>query len=55
MKHLSFKALLSCGALLIAAQAFAAAQGAGETYRARLSVVPLTAPQWKAVLDRARR
>jgi hypothetical protein len=42
MKHLTFKALLSCGALLIAAQALAAAQGADETYRARLSVVPLT-------------
>jgi len=34
------KAVLVCGALLLASQAFAAAQG-GETYRARLSVVPL--------------
>jgi len=34
------KALLACGALLLAAQAFAA-QGGGEVYRARLSVVPL--------------
>jgi len=32
--------LLTCGALLLATQAFAAAQG-GEVYRARLSVVPL--------------
>lgn len=34
------KALLACGALLLAGQAFAA-QGGGEVYRARLSVVPL--------------
>ncbi len=34
------KAVLACGALLLAAQAFAA-QGGGEVYRARLSVVPL--------------
>jgi len=33
--------LLSCGVLLLATQAFAAAQGGGEVYRARLSVVPL--------------
>jgi hypothetical protein len=32
--------LLTCGVLLLATQAFAAAQG-GEVYRARLSVVPL--------------
>ena len=32
---------LTCGVLLLATQAFAAAQG-GEVYRARLSVVPLT-------------
>jgi predicted flavoprotein YhiN len=34
------KAVLACGALLFAGQAFAA-QGGGEVYRARLSVVPL--------------
>ena len=34
------KAVLACGALMLAAQAFAA-QGGGEVYRARLSVVPL--------------
>jgi predicted flavoprotein YhiN len=34
------KAVLACGALLLAGQAFAA-QGGGEVYRARLSVVPL--------------
>jgi hypothetical protein len=34
------KAVLVCGALMLAAQAFAA-QGGGEVYRARLSVVPL--------------
>ena len=34
------KAVLACGALLLAAQAFAA-QGGGEVFRARLSVVPL--------------
>ena len=34
--------LLTCGVLLLATQAFAAAQGGGEVYRARLSVVPLT-------------
>jgi CHRD domain len=33
--------LLSCGVLLLATQAFAAAQGGGEVYHARLSVVPL--------------
>ena len=33
--------LLTCGVLLLATQAFAAAQG-GEVYRARLSVVPLS-------------
>ena len=42
MRHLSLKALVTSGALLVVAQAFAAAQGAGETYRARLSVVPLS-------------
>ena len=41
MKRLDLKALSACGALLLATQAFAAAQGGGETYRARLSVVPL--------------
>ncbi len=40
MKRLDLKALSACAALLLATQAFAAAQG-GETYRARLSVVPL--------------
>jgi hypothetical protein len=35
------KALLACGALLLAAQAFAAQGAGGEVYRARLSVVPL--------------
>ena len=33
--------LLTCGVLLLATQAFAAAQGGGEVYRTRLSVVPL--------------
>jgi hypothetical protein len=42
MKHLSIKALAACGTVLIATHVFAAAQGAGETYRTRLSVVPLT-------------
>ena len=41
MKRLDLKALSALGALLLATHAFAAAQGAGETYRARLSVVPL--------------
>ena len=41
MKRLDLKMLSACGALLLATQAFAAAQGGGETYRARLSVVPL--------------
>jgi hypothetical protein len=35
------RAFLACGLLLLATQVFAAAQGGGETYRARLSVVPL--------------
>ena len=35
------KAVLACGALLLAAQAFAAQGAGGEVYRARLSVVPL--------------
>ena len=35
------KAVLACGALLLAAQAFAAQGAGGEIYRARLSVVPL--------------
>jgi CHRD domain-containing protein len=42
MTRRHINALFSCGAMLIAAQAFAAAQGGGETYRARLSVVPLS-------------
>src|SRR5262245_42259759 len=33
--------LLTCGALLLATQAFAAAEGGGEVYHARLSVVQL--------------
>jgi hypothetical protein len=41
MKRLDLKALSAFGALLLATQAFAAAQGGGETYRTRLSVVPL--------------
>jgi hypothetical protein len=40
MKRLDLKALAATGALLVATQAYAAAQGT-ETYRARLSVVPL--------------
>ena len=40
MKQLVLKLFSACGALLLATQVFAAAQG-GETYRARLSVVPL--------------
>ena len=40
LRH-QMKGFLTCGALLLATQAFAAAQG-GEVYRARLSVVPLT-------------
>ena len=35
------KAVLACGALLLAGQAFAAQGAGGEVYRARLSVVPL--------------
>jgi hypothetical protein len=35
------KALLACGALMLATQAFAAQGAGGEVYRARLSVVPL--------------
>jgi hypothetical protein len=35
------KALLACGALLLAGQALAAQGAGGEVYRARLSVVPL--------------
>ena len=35
------KAVLACGALLLAGQAFAGQGGGGEVYRARLSVVPL--------------
>jgi len=42
MKRLHLKALAACGALFVAAHAFAAAQGNGETYHARLSVVPLS-------------
>jgi hypothetical protein len=34
--------LLTCGVFLLATQALAAAQGGGEVYRARLSVVPLS-------------
>jgi len=41
MKRLDLKALSACAALFLATQAFAAAQGGGEVYRARLSVVPL--------------
>jgi len=40
MKLLGLKVLSAAAALLLATQALAAAQG-GETYRARLSVVPL--------------
>ena len=35
------KAVCACGALLLATQVVCAAQGGGEIYRARLSVVPL--------------
>ncbi len=40
LRH-EMKGFLACGVLLLATQAFAAAQGGGEVYRARLSVVPL--------------
>jgi len=40
MKRLGLNVLSAAAVLLLATQAFAAAQG-GETYRARLSVVPL--------------
>jgi hypothetical protein len=40
MARHTMKAVFACGALLLAGQAFAA-QGGGEVYKARLSVVPL--------------
>ena len=41
MARYRMKSVLACGVVLLATQAFAAAQGGGEVYHARLSVVPL--------------